>query len=302
MAELTIINNENDKSHINKIKTEIYNKPLGKNQDYICSGEGYNYECEYIKWILVLDGHGTNKCIDFLKTYEWNDIVLREKEPLKYIRTQFVKFRQIGYDFSRSGSTFSLVEIYKNKIRCTNIGDSQTAVFKNNELVYINKKHNLQNELERNRVKYKLDQNNPSIKYEQHTIIEENQLYFFDIDYYAVFMNGLTLTVTQALGHNNYLDCIPEIQTIYYNNINDNNDNNDKIKIVIGSDGFWDMISLEKKRFNDIQDLLTLNSQELSEIVEKRWKQTWNCTHLGETHAVNFSNIDDISVGIITNY
>mgnify|MGYP003705220403 CR=1 FL=1 len=40
----------------------------------------------------------------------------------------------------------------------------------------------------------------------------------------------------------------------------------DKIKVVIGSDGFWDMIALknDKSEFTDLDDLLNLNKFHLS--------------------------------------
>lgn len=290
---------------IEKSKSNIEARQLGKGQDFITSGSGYDKKGEFLYWILVLDGHGMDKCIDFLKTYEWEEIILNEDDVVKYMNTQFEKFMKIGYSFNMSGSTFSLVKIYNDKIITVNVGDSQVAVFKNMELIYINEKHNLSNVNEKNRIMAKLDPNKPTTSFYEHEIVGTEKLKFRMKEYYCNYFCGIILTMTQALGHNNFFDCYPDIKEIQYDL------QKDKIKVVIGSDGFWDMIALknDKSEFTDLDDLLNLNSSELVEKTVKRWNQEWSYEDIdNETNeiinegTIAFGNIDDISVGVYLNY
>ncbi len=295
---------EENSEFIKNSNVEIKTLPLGKSQDYINTGVGYDVNGERVYWILALDGHGTNRCIDFLKTYEWEEIILRENDIIKYINNQFVKFMKIGYVFSRSGSTFSLVKIYKDKIITTNVGDSQTAIFINNDLVYINEKHNLSNIKEKERVKNILYPNEPITCHLDHKIVGENILTYTMKEYYCNYINGLTITMTQSLGHNNFLDCFPDIKTINYNS------DKDKVKVIIGTDGFWDMISLDtNEKFNDVSTLLKYDCESLIGKAVMRWNQTWEYEEIDHKNEkkrsygyMSFTNIDDVSVGIYSNY
>lgn len=297
--------NENVNKFIKKSKVEIETQLLGKRQDYINSGSGYDNNGEYLFWILVLDGHGSDQCINFLKTYEWEEIILREPDIVKYINNQFIKFMKIGYVFSRSGSTFSLVKIYKERIVTTNVGDSQISVFVNNDLLYLNEKHNLSNIKEKERVQTILNPHEPVSYYPDHKIASENKLVYTTKEFYCNYINGLTITMTQSLGHNNFLECFPDVKTVDYDS------ENDKVKVIIGSDGFWDMISLDKihNNFSDKEDLLNFDVDELMYKVVERWNKTWDYDDIDvekglvkSSGKLSLTNIDDVSIGIYSNY
>ena len=297
--------NKINNTFIEKSKMSVEIKQAGKGQDYINSGSGYDINGDFLYWILVLDGHGINKCIDFLKTYEWEEIILKENDIINYINNQFEKFMKIGYNFHISGSTFSLAKIYNNKIITINVGDSQVAIFKNMELEYINEKHDLTNICEKERIMKKLQQLDPISYYYMHEIVNAEKLIFSMKEYYCNYLNGNKLSMTQALGHNNYLECYPDIKEIPYDL------EKDKIKIIIGSDGFWDMITLKNNinNFTDLDDLLNLNSKGLLEKTINRWRQEWYYEDINnETNKVTsegvllFDNIDDVSVGVYSNY
>lgn len=286
----------------NNHNIDISTVPLGKGQDFITSGSGYYFTGELIHWILVLDGHGSDTCINFLRTYEWDEIILREKEIIKYIYNQFAKFMQIGYNFYDSGSTFSLVKIFPNKreIETINVGDSQIAIFVNNELTYINERHDPSNIYEYNRINHMLERYKPFIRLYDFKVISNDKLEYNLENYYCNFVNGTRISMTQSLGHNNKMSIMPCINKVVYNET-------DKIKIICGSDGFWDMISLDKNKFNDLNDLIELSCDELLKKIENRWKQKWFYDDIDENknevvRETVFTNIDDVSVGTYTNY
>ena len=81
----------------------------------------------------------------------------------------------------------------------------------------------------------------------------------------------LTLACTQALGHNGITGYEADVMVIPIVA-------EDKYKIIIGSDGFWDMILLENE--NEMKDLYNKNVDELMEQTTNRWLQEWNMQDL----------------------
>ena len=102
----------------------------------------------------------------------------------------------------------------------------------------------------------------------------------------------LQLVPTQSLGHRGITGLQPAVQQIDFGP-------NDEIKIIIGSDGFWDMIHST----DDNEMLISCNSsEELCKLAEHRWKQEWNFIENLEfpenIEKTYFDIFDDVSVGI----
>lgn len=108
--------------------------------------------------------------------------------------------------------------------------------------------------------------------------MEENRVNKFD---------GFYLVPTASLGHHGKTG-LPDISDMYceisYNP-------SDKIKIILASDGLWDMLNMEF----DLYYLLSKNAEELCTFAEMRWKQEWIYFD-GKT---KFPGYDDISVCVI---
>jgi hypothetical protein len=94
--------------------------------------------------------------------------------------------------------------------------------------------------------------------------------------YYYVFDNKLKIATTQAFGHGGITGYQPDKNIIHYQE-------EQKVRVVVGSDGFWDMIIknpkyVEQQKIEDeTRDLINMNIEELSDKVLNRWKQKWTC-------------------------
>jgi hypothetical protein len=109
---------------------------------------------------------------------------------------------------------------------------------------------------------------------------------------YANFKSQYSLQPTQCLGHNEETGYQPDVNILFF-------DEKKRVKIIGGSDGFWDMI-LDKE---DSEKLLTLNANELCQFAKSRWLQDWEFSE-DETHLDDFiigsfeDECDDICCGV----
>jgi serine/threonine protein phosphatase PrpC len=274
-------------------------KQLCKGQDYTISGE-INKNGIYIKYAAVFDGHGSDTVINFIRNIpkEKMDEIISTDHPVKILFDYINNYNLCRYNES-SGSTICLVKIYPTLIEIINAGDSQAVVYKNNNIEFITNPHNCTNinEISRISIQKKFlefkDTNN--IK-----MVSNNVLYNIR-SLYAVFNDNTALAVTQALGHNGKTGIKPDIYTINYNN-------NDTLRILVGTDGFFDMIIKETNNDNivleDLYEIADLPGQVILNRTINRWLQEWKvCPYLDksiiETQTFNESECDDISIIII---
>jgi len=255
-------------------------RQLGNAQDYVVKGL-FTINNEEYEYICAMDGHGTNTCITLLRNMDFN-LVAQSPNPVEYIRTQL-----LGYNLFNSGSTLTFARINKTKryIEVINVGDSMTAVFKNNELVYTTPKHCFQNPDEIERTKL-------LVKYIQPT---KAPLPINDTDVHLIESNvgrwntGETLVPTQSFGHNNMTGLAPSCQIIEY-------DLEDKVRVICGTDGFWDM------KMINYPYIAFESAIRLVNIAERKWKQQW-MYYDGVNKPVQtiFDEADDIGIAIWDN-
>ena len=107
---------------------------------------------------------------------------------------------------------------------------------------------------------------------------------------YFHFSKNDIIALTHSLGHNNLTGTFLSYKKIIKNEQN-------KYKIIIGSDGLWDMILL-KEDFNLLSKIK--NSTELINIIKNRWNQTWLYLYKNFITTTSFekNNIDDICIGL----
>jgi serine/threonine protein phosphatase PrpC len=243
----------------------------------LCKGQDYTYidditdtNGEECKVCIVFDGHGDNRVIHFIRSIPNNKMneLLSGKSPIEtlanYINTN------INYNnIVTSGSTMCLTKIYSNRIECFNCGDSQVAIFKNGSLEYINNEHNYKNEKERVRLNDKvIFKPSSNIKMtDQNTLINVYSEYIEWNSEDSSFM----LACSQSLGHAGITGYDPEIMVIPILA-------EDKYKIIIGSDGLWDMIMLDNEE--DMKNLYLKNVNDIMEQTTNRWLQEWNMQDL----------------------
>jgi serine/threonine protein phosphatase PrpC len=131
-------------------------------------------------------------------------------------------------------------------------------------------------------------------------IIQETTLCIRDA-FYIVYDNGNCLICTQCLGHNGITGIKPDKTIIDYTE-------EDNVRILLGSDGLFDMII--KQQFNDDyleQDLLAiidLPGEVILNRAIKRWMQEWrvcDINNISETtiHKFEKQECDDVCVVVI---
>ena len=221
---------------------------------------------EKCKIAVVFDGHGENKVIDFIRSIpnEKMNQLLMVSKPVESL-ANYINENLFQSKIESSGSTMCMVKLFSNRIECINCGDSQVAVYKNGSLEYMSQEHNYENEKERERLKYDV------------TFIPASNIKMIDADtlinVYSEYIEwefpGLytKLACSQALGHNSITGYDPEYKVIQLTE-------NDKFKVIVGSDGLWEMIMKD-----DIQDVNNLYNMDANAIVEQttnRWLQMWN--------------------------
>ena len=249
-------------------------RQLGKQQDLAVKGSLPGME-----YIGVLDGHGTDKCIRLLRGFNFDEIAVKE-DPV-----QEILYRLSGVDLYMSGSTFTFARITEGRVEVLNVGDSQTAVIINGKLVFITEKHNFHNQAEIERTKEYMDR--IELTYAPFPI-SECEIHEVRSDV-GVFKEGEKLVPSQSFGHNNMTrisagrTAIPFLKQ-------------DKVRVICGSDGFWDMYMAKYEM------LATATPEELVDEAERRWRQTWTYVSWGNTVQTSYGiGMDDVAISVWEN-
>lgn len=238
------------------------------------------------KAITVFDGHGHDDVIDACREM---DPVLFEQEPNNYITTLEQKISRV--DSSGCGATFAGVRTFLDSSGQTMIdlywiGDSYIGVYddEGNLLFKTNTAKKIDPRIE---VNYVSDELNMSVRGEKDIGLE--------IDHYWHFPKGETMNMTESLGHQNvaYLGMHHHQLPL-----------TDSLKIILATDGFWDMTY-----DGDLSFLADPDNQadELLQFVVDRWSQEWNYdpNPPGEDKfslqqsQIPLDQWDDIAIGVI---
>lgn len=245
--------------------------------------------------IAVWDGHGPNLVIDIIREQNLEkhfactdpaeslqktiDFEINKKKE----QQNNIKYRSdISYSKQNknkitdkiiysSGSTLSFAKIYRNKytnkikILVEWMGDSPIIIFINDKLIFRSEKHDAYNELELQRL------NEKGIIYELHNskhgfeVINEDTIDEKPCKYimFDKKMN-CSFAMTRSLGHNRITNIETQKKTIECNI-------DDEVKVIIFSDGVSDILNMDI----DLEKLKTYSAEDIVELAEKRWKQSW---------------------------
>ena len=290
-------------AHYMKMPTGSFNYaiiPNRRNQDFVKIGHHENYY-----WIVCCDGHGDDTFIDILRRLNWGFIMGHESSYeclMKILETSSHLYNV------NSGSTLAMVKIHPTEINTITIGDTPVIIYKNEHMVYKSPLHNLDNPLEKERIQN--DPTNYSIFYKYSAKIETFKKYRVSLLGYTTFHPEVSLSMTQSLGHEGLTLYKPETFQYKY-------DPDDNIRVIVGTDGFFDMWILQDDTIKnpahaidanlDHIDMVTRNSSYLSEKVQTRWTQQWehhwnpDCEEEYQVNCFTSKDIDDISIVVWDN-
>jgi len=278
-----------------KYKYEKYSvalvKQLFREQDYALVGSATDAKGVGFDYLVVCDGHSSNTCIDAIRSFDFNQIMIKDKPMTELNDRLFATFK----NFKNSGSTCVLAKIYEDHIYIEYVGDSQIVVFIDDAMVYLNEPHTLSNNAELERVKPLVlsisDEYAPKM-------ISTKRLAMLKSDR-CVFRHDARLIPTQALGHNGVTGFAPTSKRLDFMP-------GQHVRIIAGSDGFWDMMYLPDS--GDMNDLKTMPPAELLLKAERRWKGEWiyskdpNETDETKIISSNFDEMyDDIAIAFWDN-
>jgi len=236
----------------------------GSGQDY--SGHATFQDTSYC---FVFDGHGRDDCIDYIRTLDMNHFALQPCPPTA-LEASFA-----GKNFYKSGATFVLARIFENKLEVFHVGDAKAHVYLNGILVHETIDHTFQNTDEILRTKDFVHIQPTKAPFP----VSDTEVQMIDSPV-GHFLNGEAFVPSQALGHNGCSGLLPGHYTLTF-------DTSDQIRVVCGSDGFWDMLPPTVGRAKD-----------LAEEGVRRWKQLWK---FGDVRTTYGDSIDDVSVAILQN-
>jgi serine/threonine protein phosphatase PrpC len=266
---------------------------LCKNQDVVFTGIS-NLRGEPFNYGIVMDGHGSDEFISFMKRLDWTCIVSCDdvwENIYSILMTN---------NYLTGGSTLIVMRAFINRIEVISVGDSVILIHKNGELSFTNEKHTHNNFKEKERLKTITTYQGIKKPKDYIPIIRNSNEMQATLSYYNYFgtisyPRSHHLAMTQCLGHGNITGYEPERHIEYF-------EENDSMHILMGSDGLFDMLLLKKNiqitpdltptDLEDIQrdqiDILTMNATELVEKVEKRWKK---CDWIYHWHNKDYSKI-----------
>jgi hypothetical protein len=180
-----------------------------------------------------------------------------------------------GKNFYNSGATFVLARICGNKLEVFHVGDAKAHVYLNGALIHETIDHTFENPLEIIRTKdfVRIKPTKAPFPVSDHEVqMVDSAVGHFD--------TGESFVPSQALGHNGCSGLEPGYFSLTF-------DTFDKIRVVCGSDGFWDMLPPTIGRAKD-----------LAQEGVRRWKQMWQ---FGDVRTTYGDSIDDVSVAILDN-
>jgi serine/threonine protein phosphatase PrpC len=289
----------NDKS---MIYLDTQERQLGKGQDIAISGKNLlNNNGKLCDWILVADGHGGYLIINIIKKLITDNKlieIIATNEPMDTLVAN-LKTNFIG---SNSGTTCIIVKIFEdNLIQSWNVGDSQIAIYINKQLHYISCPHNMKNPLEQIRLADRIKRGRVYIEKmkEYVPIIATKTTMKTRVGEYIYFGNN-QIAMTQALGDDWVTGIAPEKYEYIF-------DSGDEVRVVAGTDGFWDhYISDGPDAEEDFIDIVSLSAYHLINKMEQRWKKDWEYiwNPKDETDIITVSyegGYDDIGLAIWSN-
>jgi hypothetical protein len=177
-----------------------------------------------------------------------------------------------GKNFYKSGATFVLARICGDKLEVFHVGDAKAQVFLNGTMVHETLDHTFDNPAEIARTTARIQSTKAPFP------INDTEVQLVDSPV-GHFTNGEAFVPSQALGHNGVSGLEPGHYTLNF-------DIFDKLRVVCGTDGFWDMLPPTNGKAKD-----------LCEEAVRRWKQLWKFGNV----FTNYDSIDDVSVAVLDN-
>ena len=240
--------------------------PSRANQDRAWTGRVNDMD-----YIMVADGHGRNTCIDQLSDMNMDNIASAENPVL-------AAHQLLRGDTYGTGATFVVGRRYPTRVELYNCGDSCIQLFINGKKIYKTKQHTFTNPAEVERTKSLVRTIEPTKAPFPVSYTEVKDI----LSPTGHFLTGERLVPSQSLGHNNMTGIAPDVFVVEVSPL-------DHVRMVAGSDGFWDMLVPTENG----------TAKELAEHAHRQWTKKWNYMWKGYMGQTDYNgDIDDIAVAV----
>ena len=272
-ANFTEIEKEEKKS---RFLMEKAVKFLGKKQDYACCGEFVEENGKKGNYVAIYDGHGEDKCIDLIRTFNQSEIMSNEN-PIECVIEKISEFRKKNkINMKNSGSTFVYAKIVTEdpeetgfgSIHIGNLSDSELVVYINGKRIYntIPQISSTPGQMERLKREGRVIMDCP-ISQEKKPLIHEDEKITLEKATRINYIGMEGIVAAESLGHNEITGHSAQFENLKFDL------KKDHVKIVCASDGLWDMLNPRLEEYDNI--LLSMNAEEMANFAELRWKQPW---------------------------
>lgn len=247
---------------------------LDKKQDFAKTGQ-----VDGTTWLVVMDGHGTNHVMDWVRAlddHQWKEI-MKAPDSIGKLRDGIAL---LGNTLG-SGATCSIVKISGDQITCSWVGDSQILVYQSGSRVFESKNHDGSHEKEETRMKnlecakkgndFKMlgACHAPKAWTEKEKILLDlkpaSKLRWTLAQGYNPDGKWVTdeVNITRALGHNQKTDSATDTGSITMQP-------GHQYRVLVASDGLHDVICHDDDKFlaNSSKDI-----DNIMEMASRRWKK-----------------------------
>jgi serine/threonine protein phosphatase PrpC len=261
-----------------RIDSEIETRQLGQSkQDHVAHGNYSSSPEAHTYWIAVFDGHGNNQTANQIRKAPLDDFM---QTPIPWARLQsFIDTDPTANAQTKlkSGSTMTYAEAKVSptgiEVTITNIGDSTTCVFLNDELIFVTTPQDYDNGIEMIRLikENRVAPQTPLVKKDSNFEVLSPTTLRTIGGTYVDFVSpegGQILSMSQSLGHGGITGINPDVTEFRFQRT-------DTIRIVCFSDGVSDVLPVTGAATASTIPFMTTTATLLDE-AERRWKQEWN--------------------------
>ena len=260
---------------------------LDKGQDHVDQGYYINSRGQRIDWVVALDGHGNNSCINTVRKANMDEIIATENPALEL--QKLIDADKISSSNTKlhSGATFICAKMCETDERValdiSYAGDSIAVVILNDQHIFTTQPHTAKHAKQMMRLIQKgiVSASDPIlVDGNSFELVSDDTLISKRGEYIKLLSaqepcGYVTMAPANSIGHNGLYGSL-DIDTVSLKF-----KKTDTVRVVLMSDGVSDIVNSSDRIFVEAK-----SPTDILNYAHDRWRQTWNCLSDG-----NFSNI-----------
>jgi len=260
---------------------------LDKGQDHVDQGHYIKSDGQRVDWVVALDGHGNNSCINIVRKANMGEIMASEN-PAQQLQ-DLIDADRISSPTTKlhSGATFICAKMCEKDdtvgLDIAYAGDSIAIVILNGQHILTTEPHTLNNAKHMMRLIQKgiISASDPiHIEANSFELVNSDTLISKAGEYAKLLTHQepcgyVKMAPTNSIGHNGLYGSL-DIDTVRLNF-----KKTDTVRVILMSDGVSDVVDSGDKIFVE-----AVSTTDIVNYAHDRWRQTWNYLSDG-----NFSNV-----------